>query len=64
MSYGENIRNLREAQGLTQEALGNMIGVTKQRICQLERDERPLSVPMAKEIARMLGVKLSKITGE
>ncbi len=64
MSYGEKIRNIRESRGVTQEALGEKIGVSKQMICQLERGTKNITLPIAKEIAKALGVKMSAITGE
>ena len=64
MSYGERLRYLREQRGMTQEDLGEKLGVPKQRICQLERGDKPLTLPMTAEIAKILGVKMSAITGE
>lgn len=39
-----HLRSLREAQGLTQKALGALVGLDQPRIARIERDPRLVSV--------------------
>ena len=61
MSYGEKIKSIRESKGMTQEDLGEMIGVSKQMICQLERGTKNLTLQITAQIADALGVKMVDI---
>jgi transcriptional regulator with XRE-family HTH domain len=53
-SFGERLRRLRKAQGLTQGELGEVLGVSVRAICSYECDEcQPpanILVPMAKQL--------------
>lgn len=64
MSYGERLKYLREQRGMTQEELGDKINVSRQLICQFERGSKNISLPMAKEIVRALGVKMAELIDE
>ena len=57
------IRALRESKGLTQEALGKMVGVSQSTINKYETDAIPLTVPKAALIAEKLGVELYEVLG-
>ena len=37
MSIGENIKKIRNSNGLTQEALANKVGITRPMLTQIER---------------------------
>ena len=49
---GERIREIREAQGITQEKLGEALGVTKASVSNWENDNSPPSVDTLKNIAK------------
>lgn len=51
MSVGENIKNLRIKNNITQIELSNRIGVTQSMLCQLERGSKALNIQLAKQIA-------------
>lgn len=51
---GENLRQLRKAQGLTQERLGLMIGTGHSRISNIERGRVVPSVPDMIKLCRAL----------
>lgn len=57
------IRELREAKGLTQDALGKMIGVQQGAIAKYEAGTRELSITRATQIADALGVELYEVLG-
>ena len=55
------IRELRQELGLSQEALGNRIGVTKVTISDLERGKMRLDVDYMRRIAHALDVELADL---
>ena len=55
MSIGENLKRLRKKKGLTQEVLSEMVGISRPLYTQIERGTRTLNLPLAKEIAEILG---------
>ena len=54
MGIGDNLKRLREANGITQCELAEQVGITQSMLCQLERGTKTLSLPLAKEIAEIL----------
>jgi len=63
MTVGERVRTLREAQGLTQQALSDEVGVSRVMIAQIERGAKAPSLPLALELARALGCTLEELAG-
>lgn len=63
MDFADRIKQLRAIRGLTQDELGNLIGVSKQSISGWET--RQYSPPLAKipDIANTLGVNIDWILG-
>ncbi|WP_287459213.1 helix-turn-helix transcriptional regulator [Sphingomonas sp.] len=55
------IRELRTAQGLSQQAVGDMIGVSKMTVSDLERGRMELTVEYMRRLARALGAKPSDL---
>ena len=53
---GEAIRNARLAQKLTQEELGERIGVQKAQISRLEKGRTPISLQTMSRVFQALGV--------
>lgn len=64
MTIGQNIRKLREAKGMTQEDLAQVLGVTHGAISLWESDKRSMNVKQAVKIAAALGVTLTELVGE
>lgn len=60
-SVGENIRYLREQKHLTQEALAEKLGVTRQTVSQWERQKAYPDIEMLKRIAAALDVGLMTV---
>jgi len=55
LSPGESLRIYRQNKGLTQEALGRMLGgIPRQHISNMENGRRVISLEMAKKIAKLL----------
>ncbi len=50
---GKELRQIRSRFGMTQEAFGEIIGVTKGYVGQLEREFKPITVTMEK-LVRLL----------
>lgn len=61
MSVGENIRNAREKEGLTQAYLAERAGVTQAMLCQIERGTKNPSLQLGAEIARILNCSLESL---
>ncbi|MCM1141818.1 MAG: helix-turn-helix domain-containing protein [Muribaculum sp.] len=53
---GEAIRKARQAQNLTQEQLGERIGVQKAQISKLEKGKSVMTLPTICKVFRALGV--------
>ena len=61
MSLGENIREARKAAGLSQEALGEALGVVSQTVSKWERDESSPDAALLPSLAEALGVSLDAL---
>jgi transcriptional regulator with XRE-family HTH domain len=57
--FADNIRALRLAQGISQEALADLAGLHRTYIGAVERGERNITLLNANRIADALGVPLS-----
>ncbi|MCM1221028.1 MAG: helix-turn-helix domain-containing protein [Lachnospiraceae bacterium] len=53
---GEAIKKARQAQNLTQEQLGERIGVQKAQISKLEKGKSTITLPTISRVFRALGV--------
>jgi transcriptional regulator with XRE-family HTH domain len=54
--FGQNIRQLREQRGLSQEALADELGVHRTYLGGIERGERNLTLHSVERVANWLGV--------
>lgn len=63
MSIGENIAKYRKAKGLTQEQLGELLGVTNQAVSKWESSVSMPDVMLLPEIANALGITLDVLYG-
>lgn len=57
--FAENIKRLRLANGISQEALADLAGLHRTYIGAVERGERNITLINANKIAEALGAKLS-----
>lgn len=53
-SLGEFLRVHRLGEGLSQVNFAKMLGISKQRLCDIEHDRFAVSIKLAKEIAKKL----------
>ena len=63
MSIGKNIAKYRKAQGLTQEELGTILGVTNQAVSKWESEVSMPDVMLLPEIANALNITLDDLYG-
>jgi len=56
--FGENLKEFREKNNLTQEDLANSLAVSRQAVCMWERGERTPKVSVLTKIAKTFGVSL------
>jgi len=59
-----NIKSLREREGLTQEQLGDYLGVSKEQISYIENLKRPIDVIKLKKVADLFGVQVDDLMDE
>lgn len=60
-SIGRNLRELRQARGLSQDAMGAVIGIERSTLAGIETGRDYPSVPALIRIARALGVSLDDL---
>lgn len=58
---GEAIKKARQAQHLTQEQLGERIGVQRAQISRLEKGKSVITLPTISKVFRALGVKTAAL---
>ena len=56
MEFNVNLRNYREAAGLTQQQVAERLGITKSTYCNYESGKREPDVAKIKKIAKALGI--------
>jgi transcriptional regulator with XRE-family HTH domain len=57
--FAENVKRLRIAKGISQEALADLAGLHRTYVGAVERGERNITLINANRIAEALGAKLS-----
>ena len=57
------LKQLRKAKGLTQEQLGDKLSITKRVMGAYERQETPIPLEVAYEIALILGCSIDELAG-
>ena len=55
------VRDLRGEKGLSQQALGDALGVSRQTIISIENGKYDPSLPLAFKIGRVFGLKIEEI---
>lgn len=58
---GENLRSLRRARGLSQEALADALGIHRTYVGGLERGERNVTLRTVERLAELLGVDAARL---
>ena len=61
MSIGDNLKRLREKQGVSQITLSEKLNITRSMLCQIERGTKVLSLPLAKEITQILNCTIDEL---
>jgi putative transcriptional regulator len=56
-----HLRELREADGLSQQELAERLGVSRQTIISIEKGKYDPSLPLAFAIARAFGVRIEDV---
>jgi XRE family transcriptional regulator, regulator of sulfur utilization len=64
MEFGENLRRLRESQGLSIRSLAAMAEVGYVSIFRIEAGQQDPTLSMLKKIATTLNVSVSELIGE
>ncbi len=61
MPLHNDLRQVRTRRSLTQEALAERVGVTRQTIIAIEKEKFVPSVRLALELARALGIPMDRL---
>lgn len=61
MSFGENLKKMREKKGLTQEELAESMGVNKATICKYEKGVREPTLSATAVLAKELGCTVDSL---
>lgn len=56
LSFGDFIKNYRLGEEMTQAELAVMLGISKQRVCDIEKSRFNVSLKLCKEIASKLNL--------
>lgn len=59
--FGSNLRRLRKAQGLSQEAFADLCGLDRTYVGSVERGERNIGIENIARLAASLGVNLGDL---
>lgn len=62
-NFGERLAKMRKAKGLTQEEVGEKLGISAQAVSKWENDTTLPDPMMIKELAALYGVTLNQIYG-
>jgi transcriptional regulator with XRE-family HTH domain len=60
-AFGQAVRTLRESAGLSQEALGDLAGIHRNYVGDVERGERNIALVNMSRLAEALDVSLSQL---
>jgi transcriptional regulator with XRE-family HTH domain len=60
--FGKRVRELRRAQGISQEAFADQCGLNRTYISGIERGKRNVALCNIEAIARALGLSISQLT--
>ena len=63
MTLGENINALRKKRNLSQEQLGEQIGVTRQTVSNWELDENSPNAEQLKLLSKVLNISIDELLG-
>ncbi len=63
MNVGENIRRIREQNGVTQAWLSDQAGISQPTLCQIERGTKNPSLQVSAYIARALNCSIESLLG-
>lgn len=61
MTFGENIKEKREALGMTQQDLAERLFVSRQTVCRWENGSRCPDLIMSKKISLVLGIPMDDL---
>lgn len=61
--YGERIQRLRKGAGLSQQALGERLGITSVAVSKWERGQSQPDIPTLTRLADLFGVTLDELCG-
>ena len=64
MTFYENLRNIREDRGYTQQQIAEVIGTTRQYYSDYENGKREIPIRIYITLSRFYGVSIDYLAGE
>ncbi len=61
MAIGENIKEIRISQGMTQNELAAALNITQSMVAQLERGTKTLTLPLGVQLTQVLHTTLDEL---
>lgn len=61
MGFGENLRRARDAKGMTQQQVADLMGISKSTYCGYETGKRQPDVAKIKQLSNILGTPADSI---
>lgn len=61
INFGKRLRKLREAEGVSQEALAHDAGLDRTYVSSIERGKRNVSLENIARLAKALGIPISEL---
>ena len=63
MTFGERLQQVRKAAGLSQEQLGDLIGMSRQAVSKWETDQAAPDIETLARLCGVLGVSADELLG-
>ena len=64
LNFGDILKQLRQAKGMSQEEFASLLGTTKQVVSRYENGQRTPKITVAQKYAEVLGISLNELLGE
>lgn len=60
-TFGDNIRQAREAAGISVNRMGEILGVGRSNLISMEKNRRPMPEPVMEKLAQELGIHVDML---
>ncbi|UXU83307.1 helix-turn-helix domain-containing protein [Mammaliicoccus sciuri] len=64
MTFGQNLKRIRKDMKLTQQEMGDKIGISQNYLSDIENGKRYLSIKAVTRLAQCLGISVTKLIND